>query len=102
MFQVVVVVCAVASVLMLVILSACSRCVSTIFVATNISAKKINSAATARLQKFAERPKTLPPQVPQLLAMGLLHRCIEHGKQFEAFRGDTGHYHSPVLGFPAA
>src|SRR5256885_14964542 len=64
--------------------------------------KKSTHLGTARVQQFSERPKPLPSQVPQLLAMGLFHWRIEPGQRLEPFRSDPGHYHSPVLGFPAA
>src|SRR5712692_4912106 len=67
MFQVVVVVavfvCGLASVLMVVILSLCFRCVMTIIVATLIKAKKSGHLAAGNVQQFSQRPQALPPQV---------------------------------------
>src|SRR5258708_26844401 len=102
MFQVVVAVCGIASVLIVVVLSPCFRCVKTIIVATDVFAKKSTHFGTGSLQQFGECTKAFPSQVPQLLAMAFLHRLIEPSQQLEPLRRDSRHYHSPVLGFAAA
>src|SRR6266566_8224910 len=98
MFQVVVGVC-VASVLMVAILSACFRRYS--FQQIYLP-KKSADFGTAGVQQLGERPESLLSELAQLLAMDLLYRRVEPGQEFESRRRDLGHYHSPILGFPAA
>jgi len=74
----------------------------TIIVATYIVAKKSTHLGPGGVQQFRQCPKPLPPQVAQLLAVGISDRFIETSQKFEPVGRDPGHHHSPILGFPAA
>jgi hypothetical protein len=66
-----------------------------------INALRINCLGTSGCQQLLECQETVPSQVAQLLAVGLLERIVEAGQQLEAVGGDLGHDHSAVLcGFP--
>ena len=78
------------------------RCVKTIFVATNISPKKSTNLGPGYRAAIRSVPAAVPSQVPELLAMGRLHRLIETAQELEAGRRDPGCHRPPVLDFASS
>ena len=74
----------------------------TIIVATYIVAKKSAHRGPGGMQQFRQCPKPRPPQVAQLLAVGISDRFIETSQKFEPVGRDPGQHHSPILGLPGA
>src|SRR5580692_11279229 len=102
MFQVVVEVCGIVSVLILIFLSPWhwmrgddNRC-------NKYTIKKLTHCGARNPQQISKFPKPFPAQVAQLLAVGLLDRFIQLAQNLESVRLDLRHNHPTVLCFPPA
>src|SRR5947199_6353176 len=76
MFQLLTAACGAVSVVICIFLSGIIRFVKTRFVTTSIKDKKLRRGAGGT-QQVAKSFQALPPEVAQLLAMGILHWFVE-------------------------